>query len=169
MTDKKFKNTFDEHVSLPTEESLLSVQIKDFKIRTVPLLVLNDMYQDAANLVQGEKYCGKALVFNLMVKMKYGWLHQGVHLENLIIMSLLAELAGWCATIGVLGGTIQCLLSCIGSNEEYWNYHKIIGMAKKKTERHTPQQKWQMSVCRKRVGRKANAKRVTDVTTTFCG
>ena len=135
MTDKKFKNTFDEHVSLPTEESLLSVQIKDFKIRTVPLLVLNDMYQDAANLVQGEKYCGKALVFNLMVKMKYGWLHQGVHLENLIIMSLLAELAGWCATIGVLGGTIQCLLSCIGSNEEYWNYHKIIGMAKKKTRK----------------------------------
>jgi hypothetical protein len=156
LTDKKFENTFDEHVSLPTEEALLSVQIKDFKIGTVPFLVLNDMYQDAANLVRGENTVVKSPSFE-----------PGGKNEVWMVASRRAPGKPHNVTASKTGRVV-CDKGCVGWAQYSICCHTLavaenLGILRKflewlqknkKTKKQAPLQKWQMSVCRKRVDRK---------------
>ena len=52
LTEEKFRNTSIDHI--PTEECGLSIPVMDFKIMTVPFLVLEEMYKKAASLLKSE-------------------------------------------------------------------------------------------------------------------
>jgi hypothetical protein len=174
LTDKKFENTFDEHVSLPTEEALLSVQIKDFKIGTVPFLVLNDMYQDAANLVRGENTVVKSPSFEPGGKNEV-WMvasRRAPGKPHNVTASKTGRVVcdkgcvGWaqysicCHTLAVAEnlGILRKFLEWLQKNKKTGSTTKManVGMPKTSGQKAKATQK-----------RKGNAKCVSDVTTTF--